>query len=151
MEHEEAPQSDAPHVTTSAVEVIIALTTARTPLPLALLAPLREMVMVLLRELVMELVIPPEAAVPGATLMFTLYAPPKTVIAPVAPGTALKAEGDGGDASAGGALLSSNGGNGGNEGNEGNGRDGGALLSSALIKASMSSSRQRNSRCCLLC
>jgi hypothetical protein len=130
MEHEEAPQSDAPHVTTSAVEVIIALTAARTPLPLALLAPLREMVMVLLRELVMELVIPPEAAVPGATLMFTLYAPPKTVIAPVAPGTALIAEGDGGDASA---------------------AAGGALLSSALIKASMSSSRQRNSRCCLLC
>ncbi|KOO22455.1 hypothetical protein Ctob_005383 [Chrysochromulina tobinii] len=130
MEHEEAPQSDAPHVTTSAVEVIIALTAARTPLPLALLAPLREMVMVLLRELVMELVIPPEAAVPGATLMFTLYAPPKTVIAPVAPGTALMAEGDGGDASA---------------------AAGGALLSSALIKASMSSSRQRNSRCCLLC
>jgi hypothetical protein len=112
------------------VEVIIALTAARTPLPLALLAPLREMVMVLLRELVMELVIPPEAAVPGATLMFTLYAPPKTVIAPVAPGTALIAEGDGGDASA---------------------AAGGALLSSALIKASMSSSRQRNSRCCLLC
>jgi hypothetical protein len=130
MEHEEAPQSDAPHVTTSAMEVISALTAARTPLPLALLAPLREMVMVLLRELVMELVIPPEAAVPGATLMFTLYAPPKTVIAPVAPGTALIAEGDGGDASA---------------------AAGGALLSSALIKASMSSSRQRNSRCCLLC
>jgi hypothetical protein len=112
------------------VEVIIALTAARTPLPLALLAPLREMVMVLLRELVMELVIPPEAAVPGATLMFTLYAPPKTVIAPVAPGTALIAEGDGGDASA---------------------AAGGALLSSALIKASISSSRHRNSRCCLLC
>ena len=130
MEHEEAPHSDAPQEATSAVEVITALTAARTPLPLALLALLREMVMELLRELVMELVIPPEAAVPCATLIFTLYAPPKTVIAPVAPGTALKAEGDGGDASA---------------------AAGGALLSSALIKASMSSSRQRNSRCCLLC
>ena len=129
MEHEEAPHSDAPQEATSAVEVITALTAARTPLPLALLALLREMVMELLRELVMELVIPLEAAVPGATLIFTLYAPPKTVIAPVAPGTALVEEGEG-DASA---------------------AAGGALLSSALIKASMSSSRQRNSRCCLLC
>ena len=73
MEHEEAPHSDAPQEATSAVEVITALTAARTPLPLALLALLREMVMELLRELVMELVIPPEAAVPGATLIFTLY------------------------------------------------------------------------------
>ena len=56
MEHEEAPHSDAPQEATSAVEVITALTAARTPLPLALLALLRELVRELLRELVMELV-----------------------------------------------------------------------------------------------